>query len=237
MKRIIGAILLSFVAAGHAIAADLPQAPPMQAPVAYVPVVQVYNWGGIYVGVNGGWGFGSTKWTLPVGVSGTVNNNGGVFGGTLGANFQADAFVFGIEGDFDWSAVNTGTTSNICAVTGTCQTGNNWLSTLRGRVGYAMDRVLVYGTAGGAFANVQTTFNGANSSKTQAGWTAGLGVEVAFADNWTAKAEYLFVNLGNGNVSCGTAPCLALNAGVPITGSVGLTESLVRGGINYKFRY
>src|SRR5262249_30840294 len=103
--------------------------------------------------------------------------------------FQAGAFVFGIESDWDYSAINTGTTASICTFSGQCQTGNNWLATVRGRAGYAADRVLLYLTGGGAFANVQTNFNGVTTSHTQSGWTAGGGIEWAFADNWTAKVE------------------------------------------------
>lgn len=83
----------------------------------------------------------------------------------------------------------------------------------RRRAGYAADRVLLYATAGGAFANVQTNFNGTTTSHTQSGWTAGAGIEWAFADNWTAKVEYLYVNLGNGSVTCVSPTCLAF-AGV-----------------------
>lgn len=219
-------------AGGYAFAADLPAPPPPQAPAAFVPPpVPVYDWSGIYIGVNGGWGWGNAKWTLPTTATGSVADNGGVVGGTLGVNFQTGAFVFGVEGDFDYSAVNTGTTSSICAATGTCQTGNNWLSTVRGRGGVAADRALFYLTAGGAFANIQTTVNGVTNTKTQAGWTAGAGVEYAFTQNWTGKLEYLYANLGNGTVTCPATAC----AGGPITASVGLTESLVRAGVNYKF--
>ena len=157
-------------------------------------------------------------------------------GGTLGVNFQTSAFVFGVEGDWDYSAINTGTTASICTFSGSCQTGNNWLATARGRAGYAADRVLFYATAGGAFANVQTNFNGTTTTHTQSGWTAGAGLEWAFADNWTAKVEYLYVNLGNGSVNCATAACLAF-AGAPIPVSVGLTENLFRAGVNFKFSF
>jgi outer membrane immunogenic protein len=173
--------------------------------------------------------------TFP-GTTGTIHDNGGVVGGTLGANFQAGAFVVGVEGDWDYSAINTGTTSSICTFSGNCQTGNNWLATARGRAGYAADRVLFYATAGGAFANVQTNFNGTTTSHTQSGWTAGGGIEWAFADNWTAKVEYLYVNLGNGSVNCINAVCTGL-AGAPIPVSVGLTENLVRAGVNFKFSF
>ena len=245
-------ILRSFVTASFLLsaplvaqAADLPQAPPPppQTPVAYIPAAPpIYNWGGIYVGINGGWGWGNGKWTANTATgtfSANANDNGGVVGGTLGANFQTGAFVFGVEGDWDYSGINTGTTSTICVVSGNCQTGNNWLSTLRGRFGWAADRVLFYGTAGGAFGNVQTTINGASTTRTQAGWTAGVGAEWAFAENWTAKVEYLYVNLGNGNVSgtCGASAPVACPVGTPFNVSVGMTENLLRAGVNFKFNF
>src|SRR6516162_168047 len=219
---------------GSAFAADLPPlAPPPRAPAVYVPaVLPVYNWAGVYVGINGGWGWGNAKWTADAagifpGATGSPHDNGGVVGGTLGVNFQTDGFVFGVEGDWDYSGINTGTTASICTFSGSCQTGNNWLATARGR-GYAADRVLLYLTAGGAFANVQTNFNGVTTTHTQSGWTAGGGIEWAFTDNWTAKVEYLYVNLGNGSVNCVSTAC-AITSGTgglanvpPIPVSVGL---------------
>src|SRR5262249_10779650 len=122
---------------------------------------------------------------------------------------------------------------------------NNWLATARGRAGYAADRVLLYATAGGAFANGQTNFTGPTTSHPQSGWTAGGGIEWAFADNWTAKVEYLYVNLGNTSVNCVNAVCTAASSlsvtGVPpgpaIPVSIGLTENLIRAGVNYKFSW
>jgi len=87
-------------------------------------------------------GVGATLSLLPICQEETFQAAPGVVGGTLGANFQTGGFVFGIEGDWDYSAINTGTSATICNFTGTCQTGNNWLATLRGRAGYAADRVL-----------------------------------------------------------------------------------------------
>jgi opacity protein-like surface antigen len=91
--------------------------------------------------------------------------------------------------------------------------------------------VLFYATGGGAFANVQTVFNGVTASHTQSRWTAGAGLEWAFADNWTAKVEYLYVNLGNGTVNCVNATCTALAGGNPLPVSVSLTENLFRAGV------
>ncbi|MGN6750533.1 MAG: outer membrane protein [Xanthobacteraceae bacterium] len=250
MRRIIGALGVVIGLGGSALAADLPPSPaPPRAPATYVPaVLPVYNWAGVYVGINGGWGWGNVKYTANAvgafpGTTGSLHDNGGIVGGTLGANFQAGAFVFGVEGDWDYSGINTGTTASICNFSGQCQTGNNWLATVRGRAGYAADRALFYLTAGGAFADVQTNFNGVTTKHTQSGWTAGAGLEWAFADNWTAKIEYLYVNLGNGSVTCATTACIAASTplggppGPAIPVSVGLTENLFRVGVNYKFNF
>jgi outer membrane immunogenic protein len=244
MKRLFITAMLSIAAAGTAFAADLPQPMPApQVPAAYIPTVApVYNWGGIYVGINGGWGWGQSSWTVgPAGaftpaVTGSTSDTGGLVGGTVGANFQTDAFVFGVEGDWDYSAINTGTTGAVCSTFGTCQTGNNWLATARARVGYAADRVLFFGTAGGAFANMQTTYSGVQSSTTKAGWTAGAGVEWAFADNWTAKVEYLYIDLGTFNGNCSTVACTTGTGGPVLPVSASLTENLIRAGVNFKFR-
>jgi outer membrane immunogenic protein len=218
-----GAIAL--VAATPAFAADLPQAgpPPPQAP-AFIPPPPVYNWGGVYIGVNGGYGFGNSNWGAPIS-TGNFNINGGLIGGTLGVNAQTGQFVFGLEGDVDWANLSGSVT---CAGL-TCQTSNDWLSTFRGRVGYAFNRVLLYGTAGGAVGDVKATFSGASADNTEFGWTAGAGLEFAITDNITAKAEYLFVDLSSG--SCSTAVCTAAATAVPVS----FDTSLIRAGLNFKF--
>ena len=99
----------------------------------------------------------------------------------------------------------------------------------RARLGYAFDRVLLYTTGGGAFANIKASLNALPwASSTELGWSSGFGVEVAMTDNWTAKAEYLAV--GFQQPSCGLANCLAAPAV-----SVKFFESMARGGVNYKF--
>ena len=107
---------------------------------------------------------------------------------------------------------------------------------MRACAGYALDRFLVYGTGGAAFGNVRANFpNDPVSSATKAGWTVGAGVEVALARNWSAKGEYLFVNLADG--SCTTDCAIADVSGTPIvpTVAVKFNESIVRGGVNYRF--
>jgi outer membrane immunogenic protein len=206
-------------------AADLPVRPAPPA-VAYIPPpVLAYNWSGFYLGVNGGYGIGNASWTPAGGASSSTSTYGGFAGGTLGFNYQIGALVMGVEGDFDWSGINSSTANTFCVSTGNCQTGNTWLSTLRGRAGYAMDRILFYATAGGVFGNEQLTSGGSTNTHTQAGWTAGLGVEAALAEHWTAKLEYLYADLGN--ASCTTA--------CKVPTSISLNDNLIRVGINYKF--
>jgi outer membrane immunogenic protein len=246
MKRMLLAGAIALSAAVPALAADLPVAPPAQAPAAYVPVVApVYNWTGVYIGINGGYAFGDTNWS-PAGFTGTGNfdTNGGVAGGTAGINFQMGQFVLGFEGDFDWSGISGSTTNTTATISGICgpgflactyQTSNDWLGTFRGRVGYAFDRVMVFATGGGAVGDVKATFTNPNAGgvsggtdTTEFGWTIGGGVEAALTDNLTAKVEYLYVNLQDGN--CISTICQVVPA-VPVS----FEASLVRAGLNFKF--
>ncbi|HXD13450.1 MAG TPA: outer membrane protein [Xanthobacteraceae bacterium] len=236
MKRILiaGAVALA-AAGGQVLAADLPPAAaPPRAPAAYIPPPPVFSWTGFYLGINGGYGFGQSSWTNPAFTpTGNFNTSGFLVGGTLGANYQMGAFVIGLEGDGDWNNAN-GTTflgGGVGCFPG-CNTQSTWLATVRGRAGYAWDRVLFYGTGGAAFGDVQGAFGGLPfASGTQTGWTAGAGVEWAFLPNWTAKVEYLYVNLGN--FSCPTTSCGA--GAPPAATSVSFNENIVRAGINYKF--
>ncbi len=221
MKRLYFACASLLALAGSAAAADLSRPAPVYAPPApvYAPA---YSWTGFYLGVNGGGGWGRSAWNS----TGGFNVSGGMVGGTVGYNYQVGQAVLGVEGDIDWADVN-GTTSNACAPG--CQTKNTWLSTVRGRLGLAADRFMPYVTAGGAFGDIRASTPGAaGGTTTNAGWTVGAGLEYAFAPHWTAKAEYLYVDLGNFNcgVSCGTAATV---------NNVSFHENVARGGINYKF--
>jgi outer membrane immunogenic protein len=236
MNRILIAGAFALALGGPVLAADLPPpaAPPPRAPATYVPApAPYYNWGGIYFGVNGGGVFGNSAWNVPApGVAtGNFTTTGFLVGGTLGANFQAGAFVFGVEGDFDWDNLSGNTSAGSCGIApiASCTTAQNYLGTARARVGYAWDRILLYGTGGGAFGNIKASATGTgNSNSNNFGWTAGAGIEFAFAQNWTAKAEYLYVSLQNGS-------CSAANCGVSIP--VSLNENIARIGVNYKFNF
>jgi len=130
-------------------AADLPRphAPPPVAPVAYAP--PVYNWSGIYVGGNLGTGFASSSWSDPfTGANNTFSKDGFIGGGQIGANWQINALVLGIEGDFDWTGLKG---SGHDSLANTINTNTQWTSTVTGRIGAAFDRLLVYGKGGVAF--------------------------------------------------------------------------------------
>ncbi len=232
MKRILFAAALALAAGGQAFAADLPQPPP---PPYIPPPVPVFSWTGIYIGVNGGYAFGDSNWSSPgLASTGNFSTDGGLIGGTIGGNYQWGQFVLGIEGDGDWQNLS-GTTSNGSCAVFACTTQSDWLATVRGRAGFAWDRILFYGTGGAAFGNVQASAgNLAFSSSTQTGWAAGAGIEAAISPNWTVKVEYLYVDLGS--QSCGFSNCGAYNAnggGVPT--NVSLTENIIRAGVNFKF--
>ena len=221
MKRLVLASLGALAVVtmmGAANAADLPRrhAMPTKAPMYEAP----YNWSGFYVGINGGAGWGHSNWDA----YGTgVNTSGGLVGGTVGYNYQMGQTVFGLEGDIDWADLRgSGTCGGF-----SCETRNDWLATARGRLGYSFGRVLPYVTGGGAFGDIKSSFAGlASQTTTRAGWTLGGGAEVAIAGPWSAKIEYLYVDLGK--ASCGIAACGA-------TTDVSFTSNVVRAGINYRF--
>jgi outer membrane immunogenic protein len=241
MQRILLAVAVAFAAAAPALAADLPQPyapPPPRAPAAYVPVVApVYNWGGIYIGVNGGYGFGTSNMSGgPLGGGGTISSgdydvSGGLVGGTFGANYQMGHFVIGVEGDIDWTDIKGTSSGAGCGGPATqCETDNSWIATLRGRAGFAWDRLLLFGTGGAAFGDITANIPGLTTSSTQrnVGWTAGAGIEYAFTDYLTAKAEYLYVDLGSNSCS---PVCFSGLSSTTTT----FTASLVRAGLNLKF--
>ncbi|HMK71629.1 MAG TPA: outer membrane protein [Xanthobacteraceae bacterium] len=219
MKRVFLAGIALTALAGAAAAADLPPGPaPYYKAPTYAPA---YNWTGFYLGVNGGGGFGTSAWSS----TGSFNLIGALAGGTIGYNYQTGPVVLGVEGDIDWSGMSGSTTASCAAG---CKTSDNWLSTVRGRLGYAADRFLPYVTGGAAVGDIQAARPAfAGGSTSNLGWTVGAGIEFALAGRWTAKAEYLYVDLGNFN--CG------LGCGVAAVNRVSFTDNILRGGFDYRF--
>ncbi len=217
--------LVGFLAAtGCASSADLSPAPvPAVAPAAY-------NWNGLYLGLNAGYGFGTDTTTASGGgVSASANTNvpGFVGGAQIGVNYQTGAVVWGFEADFDASTQNQSLAAGV--LSGTSQMP--WFGTLRGRLGLAFDRLLVYATAGGAGGELRSSFaipTGSTSTTVTYGtWTAGGGLEYGITDNLSARIEYLYFD--SGNVGTGSI-------GPPTTAiSSRFKDNLMRVGLNYRF--
>ncbi|MBV9558690.1 MAG: porin family protein [Pseudolabrys sp.] len=212
----VAALALPFVAQ----AADLP-APSYKAPAYISPS---FSWSGFYVGLNAGYGFGKSTWDIPP-VS--PDPKGFLAGVTLGYNLQTGTWVWGLEGDLDWSNMK----GSVACGAGTCETKNSWFGTARGRIGYAgWSNWLPYITAGAAFGDIKATNSLVGSAtKTKVGWTVGLGVEYALFSNWSVKAEYLYADLGSFDcgASCG-------GPGVT-TDNVSFKTNIIRAGLNYRF--
>jgi outer membrane immunogenic protein len=212
--------LFALVAALPASAADLPRGSmPYKAP-AYVTG---YNWTGFYLGLNGGGAWGNSDWN---GFALSNSPSGGMIGLTAGYNWQGmgSPWVFGLEGDVDWAFIKDNVA---CPVGLACETKNNWFGTVRGRVGYAWDRIMPYITGGLAVGDIEATRTAfVGVSDTNAGWTIGTGIEGAIAGNWTAKVEYLYADLGD--VGCSAIAC-------GIATNVDLRLNILRGGVNYRF--
>jgi len=143
------------------------------------------------------------------------NWSGPYLAGQLGGyNWQTGAFVLGGEADLNVS----GAEDRFAA----WKFSNAWFGTVRGRLGYAFSNVLVYGTLGLAFGSGHLELGGATETRTHTGWTAGAGMEVALTGAWSARVEYLYVDLSDRPYG--------------LTGmNHGSESSLFRIGVNYRF--
>jgi outer membrane immunogenic protein len=239
MKRVAaGCVVLATLVTSTALAAELPLPPPaLPGPSpGLLRMPTIYDWTGFYLGVNGGGAWGTSDQSQVLAHSQTTRNfgvSGGLVGGTTGFNLQIDRAVFGLEGDLDWTHI-TGTAT--CRISFECATQSDYLVTARGRLGYAfLNSWLVYVTGGAALGNIDQSFSppvgtssGTNSNRV--GWTAGGGLEIALWNtSWSAKAEYLYVNLGTFNC---TLACSGIVGQITTTK---LIENLFRVGVNYRF--
>jgi outer membrane immunogenic protein len=217
---------------------------------AYAPVAAA-NWAGFYLGGNFGSGTGRDRSSMSmptVPLLETFNLapdgiNGGV---QAGYNWQAANWVFGLEADIQGSTQQDNKTCvTFCAAPGVFARYDAtlpWFGTVRGRLGYSVGSTLFYATGGLAYGSVKTkiatnSFVGPvtqSFSHTNAGWTAGAGIETSFrllgllGPNWTAKTEYLYIDLGSNSDSF-------IFGAAPATATRSVTEHVFRTGINYHF--
>jgi outer membrane immunogenic protein len=238
MKKFLlaGAAMLALFG-GTASAADLAvKAPVYRAP----PPVYVFSWTGCYVGgnVGGVWIKKDETLTTPFGtaVAGTSfgsHDADSVIGGVQGGcNYQVGGWVFGIQGDYDWTDAS-GSHVNPRFPTWTDASKTKWLASVTGRVGYAWDRLLGYVKGGGAWEGDEYTitapFGIATASETRSGWTVGVGLEYAFTNWLTGFVEYNYYDFGTRSNGFATP------AGTPFSIDVKETKNLVKVGLNWKF--
>lgn len=207
MRTVLAAAAI-LVSANFAHSADAVVMEP--APTAVLDTAFV--WSGGYIGLQGGYAWTQADSDFLVG--GSDDLDAGILGVHAGFNQQWDSFVLGVEGDVEYNfSENT---------YGDIDAGMDWQGSLRLRAGYAIDRTLIYGTAGVAFGSgyAESDLLDLDESETFVGWTAGAGVEHAFTDNWTGRLEYRYTDFGDEEI-----------AGV----SVDPDQHAVRIGISYKF--
>jgi outer membrane immunogenic protein len=241
MKRLAFAFALCVGATSAALAADFPTSVPPPVNVPAPP--PLYDWTGLYFGGTLGarWSRGNFSDTAGNAFT-TPSTTQFLGGGQIGVNYQFwGGVVIGAEGDFDGlpNADISSMTTDLNGNSATVTINNRLLTTATARLGYAWDRVLLYGKAGGALvggSGPTLTINGApfllTGNTTNFGWTAGVGIEWAFWGNWSARAEYDFVGLNNQNFTSGNAPA-------PFGGAVFTFSNrniqMVTTGVNYKF--
>jgi outer membrane immunogenic protein len=198
----IGAVAIALAAAaGTARAADLPRVP-----YAVAPAYPTYNWIGPYIGVNLGYQWGSA--------TNSGANPSGIMGGAQGGyNWQFGQFVLGAEADLQGA--------NADDMFAAWKFSNPWFGTVRGRVGYAMNNIMLYATFGLAYGGGTVEIGGLKESHTHVGWAGGGGMEIGLTPNWSAKAEYLFVDLSDQRYV--------------LFGNTGFESSILRLGVNYRF--
>ena len=228
-----GALASVLLCATSAFGADLPRKAPLYSPVSAA------GWTGLYVGGHFGYVQSRTTLTdptLPVS-SNTDTQKGFLAGGQIGYNYQAGAWVFGVEADLSGSNADGGTTA-VSPATGDVDSANTkirWTSLVTGRVGYAFDRTLIYAKGGAAFGGFTLDtrdFTAGTSTSTKlsrAGWTVGAGIEYALAGPWSVRGEYDFVSFASKNLT------VVNNLGA--TASIGFKTNVhqFKTGLNYRF--
>ena len=225
-----GALSLGFVQVASA--ADMPvkARAPMPAPV--------YNWTGVYLGAQGGYGWGSADWSNMIGYVDTtadVNPRGALGGGHLGYNWQTGMWVLGIEGSWSWADLKE--TANNPGGTASRSSKIKDIALVTGKAGVAFDRTMVYFRGGYANANARidslvfATGVTSTGSERRSGYVLGLGADYALAPNWIVGVEYNYIGLENKflGTTFSNGPCAGCGA------NVDPKLSTITGRVSYKF--
>ena len=251
-KLLLGAVAFGALAASPVLAADIPvRAPVYQPPPP--PVIAFYNWSGCYAGGNGGGVWLHKDYTLrsagatldgvtalavaPLGVGlGGHDASDGIGGVQAGCNWQVGGWVFGVQGDFDWTNATGRHLDPIVGLT-TLDSRTKSLASVTGRVGYAWDRFLGYVKGGGAWERDDYTWFvtavpavAVGASENRGGWTVGIGGEYAFTNWLTGFIEYDYYDFGTRTITFAS-----VGGGGFATVDVRETKNVVKAGLNFKF--
>jgi outer membrane immunogenic protein len=212
-------------------AADLSR--PAPAPVyTKAPMVPVFTWTGCYIGGNAGGLWAKKDWTGDA--TSSVDISSWLAGAQVGCNYQVSTWVFGIQGDYDWT--NPSATATDAIFVETDRTKIKSLASVTGRVGYAWDRFLGYVKGGGAWEQDEYSISGftlaglptaASASETRTGWTLGVGGEYAFTNWLTGFAEYDYYDFGT--------KADTFSGNFTATVNIKETKSVAKAGLNIKF--
>jgi outer membrane immunogenic protein len=215
----------AFSVATQASAADLAARPYTKAPPAIAPG---YNWSGFYLGVMGGYAWGTVSNT-----GGSSDLNGGFGGGTIGYNWQAPGsmWVWGLEADAAGASIKDTETGVVFGIPFTAEDKIRAFGSVTGRIGITAGPALFYAKGGYAWADNRVSISALgltlfNESKTHSGWTVGAGAEYMFAPNWSAKLEYMYADYGSERYAAAILP-----PGI----DTGLKTNTIKAGINYHF--
>jgi outer membrane immunogenic protein len=244
MKKLLLGTAMSLAMVGYAAAADMPI-------YSKAPPPPPWSWTGFYVGLQGGAGWGNRQFNYndvtpaaPFLWSASVPNSGALVGGQIGFNWQAGWAVLGIEADGDWADLQGKSICNTTTFFLNCAAKTDGLATFTGRLGVDFDRMLLYVKGGGAWMHENSTISNvalpplatafsSSLSDSRYGWTLGMGIEYAFARQWSAKLEYDYADFGTKRYN------------FPAAGTVGASNftnwdlvdqiHTVKAGVNYHF--
>jgi outer membrane immunogenic protein len=205
MKKVLLGISVAVLACAQASAADLPARPIYKSPAAVV--APPFSWTGLYFGghlAGAGARWDNTALTgaiVPAGNTTTNNATGAAAGAQIGYDWQFGSTVFGVQADAAWADIRNTSGAPFPAIGVSTSNRVSALGTVTGRIGWAMDRSLLYVKGGWAWSRNQldvlspAVFD-AGASSGRSGWTVGLGAEMAVWNNWSVFAEYDYLDFG-----------------------------------------
>jgi outer membrane immunogenic protein len=262
IKRLSLAAVAAIGFASVASAADLPTMKPAPPP----PAPPVFSWTGCYVGANAGYAWGdrtnpniyyadpggAVNFAGYFGAGGNgfpnLSPSGFVGGGQVGCDVQVNTWVFGAVADFQGAGVDASASAHVTppsfvASTQSLSESLDFLGTVRGRAGVALNNWLLYASGGLAYGQARSTLTfssttmdySGSDSDTRVGWVLGAGIDYAITSHWILGVDYLHYDLGRTKVTGVSVPPGAIHPGASLTASQTVAGDALRAVLNYKF--